>query len=82
MRFLFLLAASLVLSPLAAAADAVLQGTVVNVVGQRVTVADAKGKQVTVTIRDSATLKRGDRISVQYRAVGDALLASTVTRLP
>jgi hypothetical protein len=82
MRLLLVLAASLLLSPLAAAADALLKGTVVSVVGQRVTLADDKGKQLTLTIRDAATLKKGDRISVQYRAVGDALLASTVTRLP
>lgn len=82
MRSRILLAVLALCLSSAALADGVVNGKVVKIVGQRVTLVDAKGKQVTLTVPQSATLKTGDKISVEYKIVGDALLASAVKRLP
>ena len=66
----------------AALADGVVTGTVTKIVGQRVTLVDAKGKQTTLTIPQIETLKLGEKVSVEYKVVGDALRASAVKRLP
>jgi hypothetical protein len=63
-------------------AEPTVAGAVVNIVGQRVTLREDGGKEVTLTIPSRITIKPGDRLRVGYTVVGDTLRASTVTRLP
>ena len=59
-----------------------VSGVVVKIVGQRVTLQDAGGKTITLSIPEASTLKAGDKITVTYAPVGDALRASQVVHQP
>jgi hypothetical protein len=64
------------------AATQSISGEVQSITGQRVTIVDSNGVRTTLTVPDARTLTTGDRIRIDYVPVGDALRATSVTKLP
>jgi hypothetical protein len=56
-------------------------GKIVDIVGQRVTITNEKGQALTFTIPQADQLTLGEKIKIEYTQVGDASLASSVTKI-
>ena len=67
----------LLMFPVSGYADTV-SGQIVEIVGQRVTILDEKGKEVTLTVEQAGSLQGGHKVQVEFSQVGDALLATKV----
>jgi hypothetical protein len=56
-------------------------GKIVDIVGQRVTITNEQGQSLTFTIPQADQLTLGEKIQIEYTQVGDASLASSVTKI-
>lgn len=58
-----------------------LSGTVVEIVGQRVTILNDKGEEITLTFIGAGSLQIGDKVQIEFYQVADVLIATDVQRI-